>query len=336
MTDLLRRLSMIDGTSGDESAVRDFIISQIDGFCEYKTDPLGNIIVFKQGKNRSAQKLLVDAHTDEVGLIITGITDGGFLKFRTVGGIDTSVLMFRRVRINGKISGVIGGKPVHLTHGDEAKKLPEKSSLYIDIGARDKAEAESAVRPGDRAVIESEFTVMGDKIKSKAIDDRIGCAVLIKLIREDSDYDFYASFSVQEEVGLRGAKTAAYGVDPQSAIVLEATTAADIAGVDDSCSVCRLGEGAAVSFMDNATVYDRECYNAALNSGIPCQVKRAVAGGNNSGAVHLSREGVRTLAISVPCRYIHSASSVADIRDFDSALSLARFMINEICGGKIQ
>lgn len=336
MTDLLRRLSVIDGTSGDECAVRDFIISEIDGFCEYQTDPLGNIIVFKQGKNRSAQKLLVDAHTDEVGLIITDITDGGFLKFRTVGGIDTSVLMFRRVRINGKISGVIGGKPVHLTRGEEAKKLPEKSSLYIDIGAENRTEAESAVRPGDRAVIESEFTVMGDKIKAKAIDDRIGCAVLITLLKQESDYDFYACFSVQEEVGLRGARTASYGVNPQSAIVLEATTAADIAGVDFKDSVCNLGKGAAVSFMDNATVYDREYYKAALNSGIPCQPKRAVAGGNNSGAVHLSREGVRTLAISVPCRYIHSASSVADTRDFDSALSLARFMINGICGGEIK
>ena len=130
MFDMLRELTELDGVSGDEKSVRDYIISKIDGFCEYKTDPLGNIIAFKKGRNRSVKKLLVDAHTDEVGLIITSVTADGFLKFSAVGGIDTSVLMFRRVRI-GKINGVISGKPVHLLSGDEKKKLPKADSLYI-------------------------------------------------------------------------------------------------------------------------------------------------------------------------------------------------------------
>lgn len=336
MLELLKAICGLDGTSGDEKAVRDFIISQIDGFCDWKTDPLGNIIVFKKGKKPSAKKLMLDAHMDEVGLVITSVTSDGFLKFKTVGGIETPALMFRRVTVNGKINGVIGGKSIHLVSDSERKKTPQPDSLYIDIGASSKEEALSLVNIGDCAVIKGDFTVMGEKILSKALDDRIGCAILITLLREESEYDFYASFSVQEEVGCRGAKTAAFAIDPKAALILEATTAADIAEVDEDKTVCNLGSGPALSFMDRATVYDREFYNAAFYSGLPCQPKRAVTGGNNSGAVHLSRQGVRTLAISVPCRYIHSCSCVADKNDIENALKLCKYMLNGICGGEIK
>ncbi|MBR7132070.1 MAG: M42 family metallopeptidase [Clostridia bacterium] len=336
MTDLLKRLCLLDGTSGDEGAVRELIISEIKDFCELKTDPLGNIIAFKKGKKPSAKRLMLDAHMDEVGLIITSVTHEGFLKFKTVGGIDTSALLFRCVRINRDITGVIGGKPIHLISAAERKKLPKCDSLYIDIGAQNREEALKSVCIGDCAIMESDFTLMGDKVISKALDDRIGCALLITLLKEESEFDFHASFSVQEEIGLRGAKTAAFGINPQCAIVLEATTAADIAGVAEENTVCKLGAGPAVSFMDRSTVYDRGFYNAALESGIDCQPKSAVAGGNNSGAVHLTREGVRTLAISVPCRYIHTACNMADIKDIENALKLCRFMLNGICGGEIE
>lgn len=335
MIELISALCNIDSTSGDETAVRDFIISQIDGFCDWKTDGLGNITAFKKGKKSSAKKLMIDAHIDEVGLIITSITDDGFLKFKTVGGIDTSAIMFRSVKINGSINGVICGKPIHLTDKKEAEKLPDSDSLYIDIGAS-KEEAVKLVNIGDRAVICGEFAISGDKIISKALDDRIGCAILIRLLKTYDEYDFYASFSVQEEIGLRGAKVAAYGINPECALVLESTTAADIAGSTEETSVCNLGKGPAVSFMDKATVYDRDFYNAAINSGVLCQPKRAVAGGNNSGAIHLTREGVRTLAISVPCRYIHSSSSIADISDCENAYKLALFMLDGICSGEIE
>lgn len=336
MLNILRELCCLDGTSGDEGAVRDYIVNKIDGHCDWKTDPLGNIIAFKEGKNRSTRRLLVDAHTDEVGLIITSVTADGFLRFKTVGGMDTAVLMFRRVRINGKTNGVIGGKPIHLTHGDEGKKVPKEDSLYIDIGAADREEALRTVSVGDRAVVCSEFAEQGESIVSKALDDRIGCAMLIKLLCSDSEYDFYASFSVQEEIGLRGARTASYTVAPQAAIVLEATTAADIAGSAPENRVCVLGDGPAVSFMDKATVYDRKFYDAAFNSGIKCQPKCAVAGGNNSGAVHLSRGGVRTVSVSVPCRYIHSAGSVCNREDIDNAYELTKYLISGICSGKIE
>lgn len=336
MIELLKELCSIDGTSGDEATVRDFIISKLEGFCDFKTDALGNIIIFKKGAKKPAKKLMVDAHMDEVGLIITSITADGFLKFKTVGGVDTASLMFKQVKIGGSILGVISGKPIHLLSLDEGKKLPKADNLYIDIGVSEKSEAEKLVSIGDRAVICGEFLRLGDKILSKALDDRIGCAILIDMIRKEAMYDFYASFSVQEEIGLRGAKTAAFGIDPECAIVLEATTAADIAGVAEEDMVCALGKGAAVSFMDKATVYDKGFYNAALLSGVRCQPKAAVAGGNNSGAIHLSREGIRTIAISVPCRYIHTASCVADVNDIENARILAEYMLKGICSGEIE
>lgn len=332
MLELLKQLCMLDGTSGDEGAVRDFVISQIKDYCEYKVDNLGNIIAFKKGKNTPKKKVLVDAHLDEVGLIITHIEENGFLRFATVGGIDTAALMFRRVLINGKILGVIGGKPVHLCEGDERKKLPSPDSLYIDLGASSKEEAEQLVSVGDCAIMCSDFTQVGDKVLAKALDDRVGCAVLIDLLKQDAQYDFYASFSTQEEVGLRGAGVVAYSVAPDAAIVIDGTTAADVAGVSPQKQVCRQGEGAVVSFMDGATSYDREYYNAALNSGIKAQSKTAVAGGNNSGAIHLSRGGVRTVALSVPCRYIHTSGSTCDMRDVIAVRDLTKYMIDKIAG----
>ena len=336
MLELLKQLCLLDGTSGDEDAVREFIISEIDGFCDYKTDNLGNIICFKKGKKQPLKKVMLDAHMDEVGLIITSVTTDGFLKFKTVGGIDTAALMFRKVKINSKINGVIGGKPIHLIKGDARKKLPESDNLYIDIGVSSKEEELEKINLGDRAIIESDFILSGENIKAKAIDDRIGCAVLISLLKSDSEYDFYASFSVQEEIGTRGAKTAVFAINPDAALVIEATTAADISGVPDDKMVCKLGDGAVVSFMDRGTVYDKNYYNAALQSGVPCQPKKAVAGGNNSAGIHLTREGVRTLAISLPCRYIHSASCVASIDDCKSVEELTKYMLNGICSGNIE
>ncbi|MBE6749922.1 MAG: M42 family metallopeptidase [Ruminococcaceae bacterium] len=336
MIELLEKLCNLDATSGDEGAVRDFIISKIDGFCAWRVDNLGNIIAFKKGAKTPAKRVMLDAHMDEVGLIVTSITTEGFLKFSTVGGIDTAALMFRNVKINGKTNGVICGKPIHMLSADERKKLPKEDSLYIDIGAADREDALKFVNIGDRAVICGECSINDGMLLSKAIDDRAGCAILIDILKRDSEYDFYASFSVQEEVGLRGAKTAAFAIEPDCAIIIESTTAADIAGVSEEDKVCKLGQGPAVSFMDKATVYDREFYNAAINSGIPCQPKSAVAGGNNSGAVHLSREGVRTIAISLPCRYIHSSSSVANKEDFLNTGKLVRYMLSGICSGEIK
>ncbi len=332
MIKLLSDLCTLNGASGSETPVRNKIISEIDGFCDWHVDALGNIIVFKKGKKTPKNKIMLDAHTDEVGVIATYITDDGFINFSTVGGINTECLLSKRVVFQNGTLGVIGQKPIHLISKDEGKKLPELSSLYIDIGCDSKTEAEKHVTPGDTAVFDSPFFEKDGFITSKAIDDRAGCAVLIKLIKSESEYDFYASFSVQEEVGLRGAATAAFGIDPQFAICLEATTASDIAGVDGAARVCLLGDGPVISFMDRSTLYDRELFTLAKNSGVKCQVKTAVAGGNDAGAIHKARAGIRTLAISVPCRYIHSSSCCAHIDDINGALNLAEKMISVIGG----
>ncbi len=328
MIKLLENLCKIDATSGDEKGVRDFIINEIKDYCEYKTDNLGNLICFKKGKNTPNRKIMLDAHTDEVGLIIKSITKDGFLKFECVGGIDTSVLVARRVLINESVYGVIGSKPVHLSSEDERKKLPKKDNLYIDIGALSREEAENYVSIGDRAVMCSNFTVNGDKIISKALDDRIGCAVLIDIIKTYDNYDFYAVFSTREEIGAMGAKTATFSINPDSAVILEGTTASDLSGVPDDKRVTVVGGGVAVSFMDRGAVYDKKYYNEAINSGLKCQTKTAVSGGNNSQVIQISRGGVRTVALSVPCRYIHSSNSVADINDIRSSKELAVYMMD--------
>lgn len=336
MRELLKRLCLADGVSGGENNIAEIIKQEITGYADFHTDGIGNIIAFKKGRKPAKNVLMIDAHTDEVGMIITSVTQDGFLKFETVGGINSSALLCRAVTIEGKVNGIIGTKPVHLCTGDEKETPPKEDSLYIDIGAASKEEALSKVCIGDLATFKSDFTPMGENcIKSKALDDRVGCAILISLLKKEAEYDFYATFTVQEEVGCRGARVAAFAVDPRFAICLEATTAADIADVPEESRVCALSGGAAVSFMDRSTLYDRKLYVSALNSGIKSQSKSAVAGGNNSGAIHLSREGVRTLAVSVPCRYIHSASCVCSIKDIESAMELTEYMCNKICSGDI-
>ena len=338
MTELLKTLCNMYGPSGNEDEVRQFILKEISGHCEAKTDQNGNIIAFKKGKKPAAKKVMLDAHMDEVGIIVTHISDSGLLYFDTVGGIETEVLLCSRVKINDTV-GVIGMKPIHLSGADERKKVPSKDSLYIDIGAKNKEDAEKYVKPGDIGTFVSEYARLSDgKIKAKALDDRFGVAAIITLLKEESEYDFYATFTVGEELGLRGATTATYTVEPEYAIVLEATTAADLYGAPEGKKVCEQGKGAVVSFMDNATLYNRKMFSFALETakanGITSQTKNAVAGGNNAGAVHLSRGGVKTIALSLPCRYIHSPSSVASSFDMEQILSLARVLCNKLASGE--
>lgn len=312
----LETLSCLDGVSGREEKIRDFIISQIQDSSEYQVDALGNLIAFKKGAKTPKNRVMLAAHMDEVGLIITYITDNGYLKFTSVGGIDTRVMLGRCVAVgDDRLPGVIGVVPVHLVKEDEKANIPDADSLYIDIGATNREEAEKQVKPGDVAHFDSGFIPFGDGfIKARALDDRTGCATLIELIKSDLPYDMTFAFTVQEEVGLRGAKTAAFSVAPDYAIVVEATTAADIAGVVREKQVCKLGDGAVISFMDRSTLYSRELYDLAFKlaekNGVKVQAKTVVAGGNDAGAIHTSRGGVRTLTVSLPCRYLHSPSCV--------------------------
>ena len=336
MRELLEKLCKIPAVSGREDKIRDFIINEVSPFAECTVDKLGNIICFKKGEKASVKKVMVDAHMDEVGIIATSITQDGFIKFSTVGGIDASVMLCRSVRFENGVVGVIGAKPVHLSLAEERKKYIPTDKLYIDIGAKDKACAEKLINIGNTAVFESDVAFMGNRIKARSIDDRAGVATLIRLLCQPSEYDFYATFSVQEEIGCRGAGTASFSVDPDFAIVLEATTAADLHGVSEEDRVCVLGDGPAISFMDKATLYDRKLFEAVKDTGLKYQIKSKVAGGNNSGAIHLAKCGVPTLALSLPCRYIHSPSCVADLNDLDDMFILAQKMINNIASGQIK
>ena len=334
MLEELKRLCTICGTSGDEGRVREYIISRIKDHCEYSVDPLGSIIAFKKGKNTPKNKIMLDAHMDEVGLIVTYIQSDGTLTADMVGGVDPSVVIGRQVLVGDKlIPGVAGSQAVHKLTKAQREKKPQMKDIYIDIGAENKEEAEKHIKVGDLVYFKDDISRLGNKLCSKAIDDRFGCALLIKLIREDIPYDAYFTFTVQEEIGLRGAKAAAYSVAPDVAIVCETTTASDIEGVSGGDTVCRLGEGAVVSFMDRSTMYDRELYNIAFDlaekNNIKCQTKTRIAGGNNSGAVHISGKGVRTAAVSLPCRYLHSPSCVADIDDMESCYKLVRLLMEK-------
>lgn len=318
---MLKDLCLLNGTSGREDAVRNYIIEKIKDNCEYSVDVLGSVIAFKKGKKAPDKKVLVAAHTDEVGFIITDITDDGYLRFAPVGGIDAAVVLGRRVDING-IKGVVGAKAVHLLSDDEKKNEPAFDKLAIDIGAADKAEAEKAVSLGDCAYFASDYCEFGDGfIKSKALDDRIGCMLMIELINSDLEYDTYFCFNVQEEVGLRGSGCSAYAVKPDVAVILESTTAADIDGVTGGDKCCVLGKGPVVSFMDGRTIYDKQIFDLAFEvakeNNIKIQTKTKIAGGNDAGAIQKSGAGCRVAAVSLPCRYIHSGSSVVKIGDIE-------------------
>ena len=336
MIEQLKKLCSINGISGDENKVREYICREIERKAEYQIDNLGNIIAFKKGKTTPKNKVMVSAHLDEVGFIVTYINDDGTLKFAPVGGVDPRVVFGRRVTVGrNEVTGVIGGQAVHNLSADQRKKAPTFDTMCIDIGCESKADTEKLVALGDSVCFNSEVIEFGDnKLKGKAIDDRAGCAIMLDMINSELEYDTWFTFVVQEELGLRGATVAAYTVSPDYAIVLEATTAGDIASVADDKKVCTLGNGPVVSFMDKRTIYDKELYNLAFDTAIaneiPCQTKTMIAGGNDAGAIHTSRGGVRTLAISVPCRYLHSASCVIDIQDFNNTARLAKLMLDRI------
>ena len=340
MKDLLKQLCLTDGVSGDEKSVREFIIGKIKDKCEYTVDPLGSIICFKKGRKTPEKKLMICAHMDEVGFIVTAVRPDGTLCFDMVGGVDPSVTIGRQVKVKNYRTGnvyfgAVGSTAIHNLSKEEREKAPKMSSLYIDIGADSKEDAEKYISLGDPVYFCSEFAELGEnRIKSKAIDDRAGCAMMLELIDSELEYDTYFVFNVQEEIGLRGSTASSFAVNPDFAIVLESTTASDIDGATGSKRVCELGKGAVVSFMDRSTMYDRELYRLAFEiadeNGLPCQTKTMIAGGNDSGAIHLSRGGVRTIAVSVPCRYLHSPSTVMDLSDFFNSYKLVKILSERI------
>lgn len=334
---LLADLCAIDGVSGHEKAVRDYILAHLNESSapmEVHTDNMGNVIVHLIGKEKANKIVQLDAHMDEVGFIITGIGEDGFLRFDTIGGIDSRVLFGHRVRI-GAQKGVIGGKAGHQCGADETKKVPSADSLRIDIGADSKEEAEKLVKIGDCGTFDNELIWIGeDHFLGKAVDDRVGCMLLLELAQKQPSRDLWLSFSVQEEIGLRGAGVATEAIRPNYAVAIDATTAADVAGNSPDQSVCFVGQGAVVSFADRATLYDPELYQRirkmADEKGIPTQTKTTVAGGNNAGAMQGRHTGVHMTAVSLPCRYIHSSACMGKIQDVEAMYDLLVMLAEEL------
>lgn len=337
--ELLQQLCNANGISGDEGSVRNIIISKIENSgAEYGVDSMGNLIVFKRGKKTPDKNLLISAHMDEVGFIVTSITSNGYLKFDEVGGIDRRVIMGKSVTVGNNVNGVVCSAPVHLLSSEQREAIPKIDSMYIDIGATSKEEALRYVSLGDSIQFDCDFRWENDIITGKALDDRAGCAIMIDMINSELEYNTYFSFVVQEEVGLRGAKCASFTVEPDFAIVVETTTAADIPNVADDKKVCFVGSGAVISFMDRRTIYDKELVASAMKCAkgdVKVQFKQAVAGGNDAGAIQTSRGGVRTLAVSLPCRYLHSSCGMIFAQDLNSVQHVVSEMANKILSNNL-
>lgn len=330
----IKELCNLDGVSGTEGDVRAFILEKIKPYADdIEVDSIGNIIAMRKGQ-KSGKRVMLSAHMDEVGFIISGITDKGFLEFKAVGGIDTRVIISKRVRIGkDKIPGVIAMKAVHLQEKSEREKIPKASSLYIDIGASNKEDAEKYINLGDYAAFDTEFEKFSDDvIKAKAIDDRAGCAALIELVKEKPLYDTYFTFTTQEEVGLRGARIAAMKIKPDIALVVESTTCSDVYGAEEKDYVTRLGGGAAISFADRSTIVNKGYYDKLIDmaerENIKVQTKAGVAGGNDSGAIHLAANGTLCASVSLPCRYIHSPAGIASLSDYAAVVAVAKAFLN--------
>lgn len=329
---LLEKLSNARGVSGNEGEVREILIDAVKNHVtEYRVDTLGNLITFKKAKGARARKplrVMLAAHMDEVGLMITHHDSNGYLRFDPVGGIDSRVLLSKTVLIGkDKIPGVIGVKPIHLLKQSERHQVLDTDALTIDIGAKSKEEAQGWVKIGDYATFATTFSSIGtDCVKGKALDDRAGCAALVEILKRNYPFDVYGVFTAQEEVGLRGARVAAYAIEPTYAFALEGTVCDDSPKKKDVSPVTRVGGGPAITFADNSLLSDRRLVNllveTARENKIPYQFKQAVAGGTDAGRITLTKEGVPSVAVAVPTRYIHSPVSLLSKRDFENLIAL--------------
>jgi putative aminopeptidase FrvX len=335
MKELLRALCTLDGVPGYEDEVRKYIEEQVRPYAdEMEADPIGNLIVFKKGKRRRVRPMMVTAHMDEVGFLIDSITDDGMLKLAVAGGIDPRVLIGRKMRVGAKkIPGVISLKAIHLTTAEERKHAAPLRQLYIDSGAQSKKEAEGLVSIGDPAMFASEFYELGDCVKGKAIDDRIGCAVMIELLKTELPYDTYFVFATNEEIGSRGALVAAQRVRPGCVLALEGTTAADMPGIPEHKQSCAQRQGAVVSILDKTTVYSRPFREKVLKEadkeGIRWQYRASANGGTDARVAAAAAEGALAFGIATPTRYIHCACNVVYLPDAEEVLKLAAVVIKE-------
>jgi putative aminopeptidase FrvX len=332
---LLEELSNAFGPSGCEVEVRRILARTLrDRVDDLQADALGNLIAFKRGTGSEPRlKVMVDAHTDEVGLMISRIEKNGLLGFRAVGTIDDRMLMAKGVLVGRKrLPGVILAPPIHLTKAEQRQQVTKIDQLVIDIGAESEEKAKGLVNIGDYVVFDTRFQVLSNgghrTVKGKAFDDRAGCAVAALLAEEDYPVDLYFSFSAQEEVGARGARASAYRIEPDLAFVLEGTVCDDTPKEKDVSPTTELGKGPAIYLMDRSYIADRRLVRLLTDTAqalrIPFQFRQPGVSGTDAGAIHLARTGVPSVAVAVPCRYIHSPVSILSLNDFDHLVTLMK------------
>jgi endoglucanase len=338
---LLKRLSEASGASGDEGEVRSLLKEELSLHVEeVTTDALGNLYL-KKGLGRKP-RVMVAAHMDEVGLMVVGYEKSGLLRVVKVGSIDDRVLASKVVSIGkDRIAGVIGAKAVHLQKPDERTKAIDINNLYIDLGVRSQEEAEKLVKIGDYATFTAKVREAGDNcLIGKAFDNRAGCAVLAELLKEEFDLELNAVFTVQEEVGLRGAGVAAYSIHPDVALVIETTAAADVVGSKEAAYVTKLGDGPALTLMDSTYMAPQQILDLVAETAeklaIPYQFRRLTTAGTDAGIISQTHAGILSAVISIPCRYIHSPASIINLDDWQNTLRLARGILNAIAEGGLR
>jgi len=331
---LLEKLCNAIGISGDEGEVRKIVIEEITPHAdEIKVDALGSVLAVKHGSGKKRVRVMLDAHMDEVGFMIVADDGEGIYRFETVGGIDARHLVGKQVFVGkDRIPGVIGGKPVHLMDsGERTRKVPVEA-MRIDLGLSGKAKL------GDRAGFATKFRRVGPSIMSKSIDDRIGVATLIELFKNaPSNIDLCAAFSVQEEIGLRGARVAAHFFNPDMAIAIDATPANDLPAYDGSENRTyntKLGLGPAIYIADSSTLHDPRLVRFVSEVGdaekIPYQFRQPGGGGTDSGAIQRSLAGIPTVSVSVPHRYTHSPISISRVDDWKNTIALLSAALKKI------
>jgi len=329
MLELLKKVLKPVAPSGLEEPVAAIIREEVAPYVDsIETDALGNLICVKNGTEANPEKIMLSAHMDHIGYIVTGIEKEGFLRVTNVGGISPTMSLTRHVSFPNGVQGVVVS---------EVSKDTAMKDLFVDIGAQDKADAETMVQIGDVCVYANDcFQLGANRVASPAMDDRAACALLIRFLQTvgATKQTIIAVFSVQEEVGCRGAKGAAFQQEPDIGIVLEGTTCNDLGDVPETAHVCEAGQGVAVSFMDGASIANRALFRKALDvakqENIPHQVKHSVSGGNDGGAIQRAREGVPVVVLSVPCRYIHSPSSVVKLSDVESQFALVKALVKAL------
>jgi putative aminopeptidase FrvX len=338
---LLERLCNACAVSGDEAEVRDIVSEQIHGHAsEVRVDSVGNILALRQGQGEPRLRVMVAAHMDEVGVMLTTDEGGGFFRFEVVGGLKASQLAGKSMWIGRQhVPGVIGVRPAHFSEDKDEQKDLSIEELRLDVGPQNATQ----VQIGDRATFTTAFSRLGHSLCAKALDDRLGVATLIELVRNaPSNIDLLAAFTVQEEVGLRGATVAAYSLQPDLAFVLDCTAARDLPswkddhegaphsqdlGSENARYNTRLGAGPAIYIADAATISDsrliRHLVNTAAALGIPYQIRQPGGGGTDAGAIHKQRSGIPSVSVSVPGRYIHSPAAIVRLEDWKAELALA-------------